>query len=168
MLPLQATRLLMLPFIHPLHLTRLLPLLLRATRPLPPPLLLWHIKLLLQQQVYSVSSTPQVTNTDCQIHSNYVPTKIMLTYSAPIAIHTKNDDRDYSAPERQASSMYTLQVQSPYNPREPAAPAAAPGYSVPAATSTYSALSTGRTSHTIWGPKRARIRRKLGVGSPDI
>ena len=108
MLPLQATRLLMLPFIHPLHLTWLLPLLLRATRPLPPLLLPWHLKLLLQQQVYSVSSSPQVTNTDCQFHSNYVPTKIMLTYSAPIAIHTKNYGRDYSAPERQASLMYTL------------------------------------------------------------
>ena len=54
-----------------------------------------------------------------QIHSNYVPTKIMST---PIAIHKDKDGRDYSAPERQASSMYTLQVQSPYNPREPAAP----------------------------------------------
>ena len=62
--------------------------------------------------------------------------------STPIAIHKDKDGRDYSAPERQASSMYTLQVQSTYNPREPAAPATAPVNSVPAATSTYSALST--------------------------
>ena len=89
----------------------------------------------------SVSSIQQVKST-AQVHSNCVPTKIMSLYSAPMAIPKDNDGRDYSAPETKASSMNTLQVQSLYNPRESAASAAAPSYSAPVATYTYSALST--------------------------